>query len=138
MPYGQYLTKQMLDWAFCGVAAPTRPVNYGLGLSLGVPNATSASEIAVGSSNVTRQTLGVSPNAWSAASTPAGSAFVVNLTAATFSNLSAGSFSGCQVWDTGSSTNGSMLCGGALAAARTTSAGDSLVCAVAALTVSLA
>ena len=137
MPYGIYLQKSMLDYAFKGAAAPTI-INYGLGLSLGVPNSTSASEIAVGSSNVTRQTLCVSPGAWSAASTPASSGFVVNLTAATFSNLSAGSFSGCQIWDTGVTAGGNMLCGGSLANARTTLAGDSLVCAVAALTVSLA
>lgn len=137
MGYSQYFTKAVLDWGFCG-ATPTRPVNYGLGLSLGSPTSVSGSEIAVGSSNITRQTLGVSPGAWAAASTPASSAFVTNNSAATFSNLSAGSFSGCQIWDTGSSTNGSMLVNGLLATARTTLAGDSLVCAAGALTVSLA
>ena len=139
MPYSQYLQKSMLDSYFKG-ATPTVPTSYSLGLSTGVPNSTSASELTPGSLNVTRQNLGTGSagGAWLAASTVAGSAFVTNNTAVTFASLSAGSFSGCQVWDTNSTTGGNMLVAGGLAAARITSAGDSLVGAPGAFTVALA
>jgi hypothetical protein len=134
---GVVMQGRMLDWALGAPAtAPTRPTVYGVGLSLGSPTSTSASEITLGSSNYTRQTLGAT--AFPPSSTVASSAFVSNSNAATWSNLSAGSFSGIQIWDTVLSNNsGNMLFYGLLATARTTIASDALVLAAGALTVSL-
>jgi hypothetical protein len=135
---GQVMQGRMLDWALgAPAAAPTRPSVYGVGLSLGSPTSTSASEVTLGSSNYTRQTLGAT--AFPPSSTVASSAFVSNSNAASFTNLSAGSFSGIQIWDTVLSNNsGNQLFYGLLATARTTIAGDALVLAAGALTVSLA
>jgi hypothetical protein len=65
-------------------------------------------------------------------------ATVTNTAAITYSNLSVGTFSAAQVWDTVLSNNsGNMLWYGALSVARITQAGDSLVFASGALTASL-
>jgi hypothetical protein len=134
---GQVAQGRMIDWILgAPAAAPTRPSVYGVGLSLGSPTSTSASEVTLGSSNYTRQTLGAT--AFPPSSTVASSAFVSNSNAASFTNLSAGSFSGIQIWDSVLSNNsGNMLFYGLLATARTTIAGDALVLAAGALTVSL-
>jgi hypothetical protein len=135
---GQVAQGRMLDWILGAPAtAPTRPSVYAVGLSLGSPTSTSASEVTLGSSNYTRQTLGAT--AFPPSSTVASSAFVSNSNAASFTNLSAATaFSGIQIWDSVLSNNsGNMLFYGLLATARTTIAGDALVLAAGALTVSL-
>ena len=91
----------MLDWV-CGGATPTRPTNWGVGLSLGAPSSTSGSEVGTGS-GWTRQTC-----PFPAASSPAGS--VSNSAAMTFGpGLTAATFSGIQLWDTMAVTAGNML-----------------------------
>src|SRR5215471_3763108 len=134
---GVIMQSNLLNWALgAPVAAPTRPSVYGVGLSFGSPTSTSASEVTLGSSNYTRQTLGAT--AFPAATTVASSANVSNSNAASFTNLSAASWSGIQVWDSVLSNNsGNQLFYGLLATARTTIAGDALVLAAGALTVSM-
>src|SRR5262252_4665284 len=96
---GVGMTASMLNWVLgAPAAAPTRPSVYGVGLSLGSPTSTSASEVTLGSSNYTRQTLGAT--AFPPATTVASSAYMSNSNAASFTNLSAGSWSGIQIWDT--------------------------------------
>lgn len=125
-----YLQKAALDWSLGG-AAPTRPSNWAVGLSLGSPTSVSGSEIATGS-GWTRQTAPLA-----AAASPAGSAS--NGTAMTFGPaLTAATFSGLQLWDTSAATAGNMLYYGLLATARTLGVGDSLVIAAGALIITLA
>ena len=126
-----YAEKAMLDWVLGG-ATPTRPSAWGLGLSLGSPTSTSGSEITTGS-GYTRQTAG-----FAAAASPGGSA-TMN-TAQTWGPFSSTcSISGLQVWDTVLSLNsGNMLWYGLLATARTLLAGDYVIMASGALTISLA
>jgi len=121
----------LLNWALNN-AAVTRPTAWGIGLSLGSPTSTSASEIPVGSSNVTRQTGSFAP-----ATAVASSATCTNSNNVTFSNLSAGSFSGLDIFDTAATAGGGLLFYGLLTTPRTTLAGDALVIASGALTVSL-
>jgi hypothetical protein len=124
-----YAEKAMLDWVLGG-ATPTRPAAWGVGLSLGAPNASAGSEIATGS-GWTRQTV-----TFGAAASPAGSA--TNVNAMTFGpGLTAAVFSGLQVWDTAAVAAGNMLWYGTLATVRTLGVGDSLVIAAGQLTISL-
>jgi hypothetical protein len=134
---GVVMQTRLLDWALnAPTAAPTRPSVYGVGLSLGSPTSTSASEVTQGSSSYTRQTLGAT--AFPPSTTVASSAYASNSNPASFTNLSAGSFSGIQIWDSVLPNNsGNMLFYGLLATARTTIAGDALVLAAGALTVSM-
>lgn len=125
-----YLEKAMLDWSLNAQAA-TRPVAWGVGLSLGIPSSVSGSEIATGS-GMTRQTLQMA-----AAASPAGSCS--NTNAMTFGPiLSSATVSGLQVWDTGGPTGGNMLWYGTLTTARALNAGDSLVFSPGALIITLA
>jgi hypothetical protein len=129
-----YMALNTMNWWMNTAAAATRPTAWGVGLSLGAPTSISGSEITLGSSNYTRQTVTFQ----SPAVVAAGVATVTNTAAVTYSNLSVGSFSGVQVWDTVLSNNsGSMLWYGLLSVARTTQAGDALVFASGALTASL-
>jgi hypothetical protein len=112
-----YNEKVMLDYV-CGGATPTRPTAWGVGLSVGTPNASAGSEIATGS-GYARQ----SPS-FAAAASPAGT--VSNASNMTFGPFSSGcTVQGLQVWDQ-TATGGNMLFYGQLATARTLGAGDSL------------
>jgi hypothetical protein len=127
----QVMTKSLLDWALQG-ATPTRPAAVFGGLATGSPTSIASSEIAIGS-GYTRQTC-----PFGAAGTPAGSGTATNASAITFGPFSsAQSISGIFLADTVSSGAGTMLFMGLLTTARTVSAGDSLVVASAALTVTL-
>lgn len=128
-----YMELSTMNWWMNTAAAATRPVAWGAGLSFGVPTSVSGSEIAAGSSNYTRQSaLFQNP-----AVVAAGVATVTNTAAITYSNLSVGTFSACQIWDTAAAAAGNMLWYGPLSVARITQAGDSLVFASGALTASL-
>lgn len=123
-----YAEKAMLDWVLGG-ATPTRPSVWGVGLSLGAPNASAGSEVGTGS-GYTRQTV-----TFAAAASPAGS--VSNANAMTFGPFSsAQSISGLVVTDT-LATGGNMLWYGTLTTARTVAPGDSLVIAAGALVITL-
>lgn len=123
-----YAEKLVLDWTLKGTGSA--PTAWFVGVSLGAPSSTSASELAAGS-GMTRQTLTMV-----AAASPAGTAS--NSNAMTFGPSSGGTFSGMQVWDNGTIANGNMLYYGLFATARTLGAGDSLVMASGALIISLA
>jgi hypothetical protein len=130
----QYATGQLLQWHLRAGTAPTQPAGCAIGLSLGAPTSISGSEIPNTSGYSTRQT-----GLWgSPASSPAGSAFLSNTQACSWSNMSACTISGLQIWDTMASSNiGSMLWYGLLAAPRILSNSDALVIASGALTASL-
>jgi hypothetical protein len=129
-----YMALATMNWWMNGAGAATRPSNWGIGLSLGSPTSISGSEVTLSSSNYSRQS-GLFQNP---AVVAAGVATATNTAAITYSNLSVGSFSGVQVWDTVLSNNsGNMLWYGLLSVARTTQAGDSLVFASGALTAAL-
>ena len=124
-----YAEKAMLDWVLGG-ATPTRPAAWGLGVSLGTPNASAMSEIATGS-GFNRATV-----VFGAAASPAGSA--INTTAVTFGPASAAAtIVGIHVWDTAAATAGNPLWYGTLATTRTLASGDSLVIASGALVITL-
>lgn len=113
-----YAEKAMLDWLMGG-ATPTRPAAWGVGLSVGTPNASAGSEIATGSGYVRATATFV------AAASPAGSCS--NSNAMTFGPFSSGcTVQALHVWDT-TTTAGNMLWYGQLATARTLGAGDSLI-----------
>src|SRR5215510_5784393 len=101
----QYATGAMLYWVLIPGASPTRPGTIGVGLSLGSPTSVSGSEIPNTSGYSTRQTGQFA----SAASSPAGSAFVSNTNAMSWANLSACSISGLNIWDTTASNNSGNL-----------------------------
>lgn len=128
-----YARKLMLDFSL-NTQTATRPTNWGLALSLGVPDSTSGSEVSTGL--LTRITA---PAAFGAADTD-GNAF--NTIAFTFGAVDTPmSVSGIVLWDTVSGATqdaGNFLWYGLLAAARTLASGDSLVIATSALTVTLA
>lgn len=129
-----YMELATMNWWMNTAGAATRPVAWGVGLSLGSPTSVSGSEITLSSSNYSRAS-GLFQNP---AVVAAGVATVTNTAAITYSNLSVGSFSGVQIWDTVLSNNsGNMLWYGLLSVARITQAGDSLVFASGALTASL-
>jgi hypothetical protein len=126
----QYASKAMLDWV-CGGASPTRPTTWAAGISLGAPTSISASEVGT-ASGYSCQTV-----TFGAAGTPSGSGTVTNANAMTFGPFStAQSLSGVVVKDT-VATGGNMLFYGTLTTARTVAAGDSLVIAAGALTITL-
>lgn len=129
-----YMALNTMNWWMNAAASATRPAAWGVGLSLGVPTSVSGSEITLSSSNYSRQS-GLFQNP---AVVAGGVATVTNTAAITYSNLSVGSFTGVQIWDTVLSNNsGNMLWYGLLSVARTTQAADSLVFASGALTASL-
>lgn len=126
----QYGSKALLDWVCLG-ATPSRPATLGVGISLGAPTSISGSEVGT-ASGYTAQTV-----TFGAAGTPSGSATVTNANAMTFGPFStAQSLSGLVVKDT-LATAGNLLFYGTLTMARTVAAGDSLVIAAAALTITL-
>lgn len=108
-----------LDWSLGGKAATTMSTRA-VGLSLGVPSSVSASEMATGE-GVTRQTVVYSSAV--AAGQSAGNSNVFSF--GPFS--SARTVSGLQVWDHGTTGNGTMWWYGTLATARTLGIGDTLV-----------
>lgn len=124
-----YAEKFLLDYVLLGSTA-TRPVAWGVGVSLGTPTSVSASEIATGS-GATRQGA-----TFGAAASPAGTSSNVN--AMTFGPFSAGAtVQGLIVLDTAIATGGNLLWYGQLATPRTLGAGDSLVINAGALVISL-
>jgi hypothetical protein len=128
----QTMQKSMLDWALNG-ASPARPAAPNAGLSLGAPTSVSSSEIGTGS-GYARTAMGMG-----AAGTPAGSGTATNTAAVTFGPFStAQSITGIFLVDNVTTGSGTMLFFGNLATARTVSAGDSLVVASGALTITLA
>jgi hypothetical protein len=124
-----YLEKGMLDWTLGG-ATPARPNAWWLGLAVGTPTVTSASEMNT-LTGYSRLTLSMA-----AANSPQGSA--TNLNAMTFGPFSSvGSALGAVLFDgspVGSSDN---LWYGTLATARTFGIGDTLIFAAGALTMTL-
>jgi hypothetical protein len=125
-----FAEKLMLDFVL-NTQAATRPVSWGIGVSLGTPTSVSASEIAAGS-GFNRLAVG-----FGAAASPAGSA--TNSAAVTFGPASAAAtIIGVHVWDNSGATAGNMLWYGTLATARTLASGDSLVIASGALVITLA
>jgi len=109
----------LLDWNLGG-ATPTRPSTRAVGLSIGTPSSISASEMATGE-GVTRQVVVYN------------SAIAAGMSAANSGAFTFGPFSsartvaGLQVWDHGTTGNGTMWWFGTLATARTLGVGDSLV-----------
>lgn len=128
----QTMSKNILDWTLGG-AAPARPaVPPYCGLALGSPTSVSNSEIGTGS-GYTRQVM-----TFGAGGTPAGSGTATNVSNVTFGSfLTAQSISGIFINDSVSSGAGTYLYYGTLTTARTVNAGDSLVVASGALTVTL-
>jgi hypothetical protein len=120
-----YAEKAMLDWILGG-ATPTQPTTRFLGLSTVLGNSTAASELTM--AGYTRSTV-----TFGAANTAGGSA--VNAASVQFGPFSTNcSITGINIWDQGA---GSMLWFGSLAAARTLTAGDTLIFSSGAITVSL-
>ena len=113
-----YSEKAMLDWMLGG-ATPTRPAAWGVGLSVGTPNASAGSEIATGSGYI-RATC-----SFVAAASPAGSAS--NSNAMTFGPFSTGCTVQALIINDTTATGGNLLFFGQLATARTLGAGDSLI-----------
>ena len=128
---GVYAQKAMLDWVLGG-ATPTRPGGRWLGLSLGTPSSTSASEASFGS--YSRQTL-----AFSAATSPGGSA--LNSVSAVFRYSSTAGSSvvvGWQIWDTNlSSGSGNMLWYGTFTAISKITSASPLTVPVGSLIISM-
>lgn len=116
MATSAYLTKALLDWALGG-ATPTRPTNYWVGLSLGLPNSTASSAA---------QPARLSFSA-AAAGTPTSSGTSTNAAGCTFAFTTAQVISGWYIAD--ASVGGNMLFYGALNAVSTMASGDSLRCA---------
>jgi hypothetical protein len=129
---GSYYEVLALNYLL-NTTAVTRPTTWGMNLSLGAPNATSASEIATGS-GITRQTVG-----FGTAIFGGGIGTASNSSAVTFGPINtAGTISGAQLWDsTASSGAGNMLFYGTLASARTMASGDSISFAIGALSCTL-
>lgn len=124
-----YQEKNFLDWCFKGAAA-TQPANVWVGLAVGTPTLTGASEMGTltGYSRVT--------GLFGAAASPAGS--VSNTASMVFGTFSSnGSVLGLQVWDGSPVGSSNMLWYGTLQAARTIQPGDTLIIAVGALTATL-
>ena len=116
-----YLSKAMLDWSLGGAAA-TRPSMRAVGLSLGLPSSTSASEVGTGS-GYSRQTGAAT--LFSAVSLSVG--FASNNTPLTFGSFSSSAvIQGLCIFDT-TATGGNMLYYGSFVTARTVLASDLLV-----------
>jgi hypothetical protein len=93
-PYAQ---KALLDWMLGG-AVPTRPSARYMGLSIGAPSSTSASEATA--SGYARQTFSAA-----AAGTPASSGTVSNAAACVFTFSAAQTIRGIHIWDAVSGGN---------------------------------
>ena len=126
-----YADNFLLAYLLLGATA-TRPVAWGIGLSLGSPTSVSASEIASGT-GVVRST-----GAFSSANINT----FVNTVANTYGPVNAaGSYSGIVVMDSlpasYTANQGNLLLFGLLSTPRTVGSGDSLVLASSGLTISL-
>ena len=128
---GTFAENMLLAYLLLGATA-TRPVAWGIGLSLGSPTSVSGSEIASGTGVVRSSGQFASTNVNSFTNSVANTYGPVN---------AAGSYSGIVVMDSlpasYTADQGHLLLGGLLATARTVGSGDSLVLAVGGLTVSL-
>ena len=121
----------MLAYLLLGATA-TRPIAWGIGLSLGSPTSVSGSEIASGTGIVRSSGQFSSANVNTFVNTVANTYGPVN---------AAGSYSGIAIFDSLPASytagQGNLLLCGLLATARTVGSGDSLVLASSALTISL-
>lgn len=130
---GAYLAGNFLDVSLKQTASFVSPGTLGLGISLGAPTSVSMSEVGTGSGYV--------PQTLSMSSVAASGTIASNAAACSFGPFSsAQSLSGVVVKDDIAATvnNGHIFYFGTLATARTVSAGDTLVIAAGALTISLA
>lgn len=126
-----YNAANILNWAF-GKGTFTQPGNWAVGLALGAPSSTSASELGTGT-GLSRSSL-----VMGAAASPAGS--MSNVSSMNFGALAVAGptvISGIQIWDQ-TASGGNMLFYGTLATARTLYSSDQLVIAVGNLVVTLA
>lgn len=132
---GAYLAARLLNVSLQQTASIASPATLGLGISLGAPTSLSMSEVGTGS--------GYTPQSLTMSSVAASGTIASNAGACTFGPFSSvQSLSGFVVKDTlsASASNGNLgniYYFGTLATARTVSPGDSLVIAVAALTISI-
>ena len=121
-----YHEKGILDWSL-GCATPARPNAWWLGLAVGTPTVTGASEMGT-LSGYSRLTASMG-----AANSPAGSASNQNgMTFGPFSSV--GSALGVDLWDGSPVGSSDVLWYGTLATARTFGIGDTLIYAPGALT----
>lgn len=119
-----------LNWFL--LASTTNAATHAINISLGVPNATSASEIATGS-GFTRQTV-----TWAGITFAGGTGSATNTNTVSFGPASAAAtVSGVEMWDNLTSGSGTFMAFGTLATARTLSSGDSLIFNPGNLTVTL-
>lgn len=127
-----YTQKALLDWMLQG-ASPVRPAALNCGLSLTAPTSIASNEVATGSGYVRQSAL------FAAAVTSAGNVgSASNSAAMTFGPFSSSCvISGLFLADTVSSNAGTGLMFGNLSTVRTPLAGDSLVLAVGALSVTI-
>ena len=124
-----YLEKAILDWTLGG-ATPARPANWWLGIAVGTPTLTGASEMGT-LSGYSRLTLSMA-----AANSPQGSA--TNLNAMTFGPFSSvGSAIGADIFDGSPVGSSDLLWYGTLATARTFGIGDTLIFIAGALTTAI-
>jgi hypothetical protein len=128
-----YMQAGMLNWCLLG-ATPTRPAAVYCGLSLTAPTSVAPNEVA-SASGYTRQSAG-----FAAAATPAGSGSASNSAAMTFGPFSSSAvMSGLFLIDNNTaSLSTNMLWFGTLATVRTPLAGDSIIIAAGALSITLA
>jgi hypothetical protein len=107
------------NWYLTTTTAPTRPTSWAIGLSLGSPTPTAASELATGSG------MNRAPVAFAVGN--AGGSCTSNTAFSMGPNSGAAQFSGLQLWDTSAVTGGNMLLFGLLATARSLGVGDYLL-----------
>lgn len=127
-----YTQKALLDWMLQG-ASPTRPAALYCGLSLTAPTSVASNEVATGSGYLRQSAL------FAAGVTTAGNVgSASNSAAMTFGPFSSSCVvSGLFLADTVSSNAGTGIMYGNLSTVRTPLAGDSLVLAVGALSVTI-
>ncbi len=125
-----YLEKAMLDWSLGGAAAPPRPNAQWLGLAVGTPTLTSASEMntLTGYSRLTC-TMQAAASPQGTASNGAGMTF------GPFSSV--GSALGAVLFDGSPVGSSDLLWYGTLATARTFGIGDTLIFSPGALVMTL-
>jgi hypothetical protein len=124
-----YLGKAMLDWTLGG-ATPARPNAWWLGVAVGTPNSTGASEMGT-LTGYSRLTASIG-----AANSPAGTAS--NQNAMTFGPFSStGSALGAILFDGSPVGSSDLLWYGTLATARTFGVNDTLIFIAGALTMTI-
>ena len=126
------MQKSLLDWMLLG-ASPARPAGCFCGLSLSAPTSAASNEVATGS-GYARQT-----GSFAAAITASGNVgSASNQAAMTFGPFSSSAvINGLFLADTVSSAAGTGIMFGNLSVVRTPLAGDSLVLAIGALSVTI-